>query len=172
MAEFTEVMRQARRLCEEQQNIDFCVRCPMQGKDGCMVVADAENIDYVEVERKIMDWAKEHPEPVYPSWEEGWRQLFPDAKYTPCPNIFGHKYMVRDCKYLICTDCKSNPMPAEIAEKLGIKPIAPEKPAPEHDGCEGCKWCSKTEKDEPCVNCRGTSYRGVDEKPDLWEAEK
>ena len=26
-------------------------------------------------------------------------------------------------------------MPAEVAEKLGVKPIAPEKPAPEHDGC-------------------------------------
>ena len=60
-------------------------------------------------------------------------------------------------------------MPAEVAEKLGVKPIAPEKPAPEHDGCEGCKWCSKTEKDEPCVNCRGTLIGG-DEKPDLWEA--
>lgn len=89
MAEFTEVMRQARRLCEEQQNIDFCVRCPMQGKDGCMVVADAENIDYVEVERKIMDWAKEYPEPVYPS----------------------------------CDECLERPMPAEVAEKLGIKPV-------------------------------------------------
>ena len=119
-----------------------------------------------------MDWAAEHPEPVYPNWEEGWRQIFPDAKYTPCPGNFGIKYIVPDCAYRVCTDCKSSPMPAEVAEKLGIKPIAPEKPAPEHDGCEGCKWCSKTENDEPCVNCRGTSYRGGDEKPDLWEAAK
>ena len=48
--------------------------------------------------------------------------------------------------------------------------MSPEKPAPEHDGCDGCKWYDKKEKDEPCVNCRGTLYGGGDEKPDLWEA--
>lgn len=122
MAEFVEVMRQARRLCEEQQNMDCCVSCPMQGKEGCMVVADAENIDYVETERKIMDWAAEHPEPVYPSWAEGWKQLFPDAAHTPCPEIyFGFKCDKDNEKY--CFACKHYaPMPAEFAEKLGIKP--------------------------------------------------
>lgn len=172
MAEFTEVMRQAKRICTVHGGICSYRCCPLANGKKCRLNVNLDGEDYNELERIIMDWATKHPEPVYPSWEEGWRQLFPDAKYTPCPNSFGHKYMVRDCKYLICTDCKSNPMPAEVAEKLGIKPIAPEKPAPEHDGCEGCKWSSKTEKDEPCVNCRGTLYGGVDEKPDLWEAAK
>lgn len=170
MSEFTEVMRQARRMCETFRDGN-CSKCPIGNAKAleCGITATSE-MDCKEVERRVMQWAKEHPEPVYPSWEEGWKQLFPDAKYTPCPNSFGHKYMVRDCKYLICTDCKSNPMPAEIAEKLGIKPIAPENPAPEHDGCDGCKWYDKKEKDEPCVNCRGTLIGG-DEKPDLWEEE-
>ena len=46
MAEFTEVMRQARRLCEEQQEMECCVKCPMQGKGGCMVVADMAALEY------------------------------------------------------------------------------------------------------------------------------
>lgn len=122
MAEFVEVMRQARRLCEEQQHMDCCVRCPMQGKEGCMVTADAENIDYVEAERKIMGWAAEHPEPVYPSWEEGWKQLFPKSVDTPCPADYGKKYQNICCSNVLCVNCKQRPMPAEVAEKLGIKP--------------------------------------------------
>lgn len=122
MAEFVEVMRQARRLCEEQQNMDCCVNCPMQGKEGCMVVADAENIDYVETERKIMDWAAEHPEPVYPSWTECWKQLFPDGDGVPCPGRFDMKYYVKNCTEMSCAKCKNAPIPPEIAEKLCIKP--------------------------------------------------
>lgn len=168
MAEFAEIMRQAKRMCAANGGMCGARNCPLDNGETCRLLPDYDGEDYNELERIIMGWAAEHPEQVYPSWEEGWRQLFPDAKYTPCPNIFGHKYMVRDCKYLICTDCKSNPMPAEVAEKLGIKPIAPEKPAPEHDGCVGCKWYDTKENDEPCVNCRGTLIGG-DEKPDLWE---
>lgn len=122
MSEFVEVMRQARRLCEEQQNMDCCASCPMQGKEGCMVVADAENIDYVETERKIMDWAAEHPEPVCPSWTEGWKQLFPDGDDVPCPGLFDTKYYDGNCMERSCVKCKKCPMPPEVAEKLGIKP--------------------------------------------------
>ena len=121
MAEFVDVMKQARRLCEEQQYIDFCVRCPMQGKEGCMVTADAENIDYVEAERKIMGWAAEHPEPVYPSWIDAWQQLFSNAKNVPCPEL----YFGADCTDGSgegCIACKRSPIPAVFAEKLGIRP--------------------------------------------------
>lgn len=176
MAQFVEVMKQARRLCEEQQNIDFCVRCPMQGKDGCMVVADAENIDYVEVERKIMDWAKEHPEPVYPNWAEGWRRLFPEAdiRRTLCPEAFGDKYKCDWCHddNDNCDECLERPMPAEVAEKLGIKPIAPEKPQ-RHD-CDTCKWARRKGTDEPCVKCKRCidCEESVLTAPDLWEAAK
>lgn len=124
MSEFVEVMRQARRLCEEQQNMDCCVNCPMQGKEGCMVVADAENIDYVETERKIMDWAAEHPEPVYPSLNEAWLNLFPNALEAPCPKKwFGEDYYpIFVCAEHNCAYCKAMPMHPEVAEKLGIKP--------------------------------------------------
>lgn len=170
MSEFTKIIRQAKRICAAHGGMCSTNNCPLDNGETCRLLPDNDGEDYNELERIIMDWAAEHPEPVYPSWEEGWRQLFPDAKYTPCPNSFGHKYMVRDCKYLICTDCKSNPIPAEVAEKLGIKPIAPEKP-PKHE-CDTCKFARRKGTDEPCVRCKHC----VDCKespltaPDLWEA--
>ena len=173
MAEFTDVMRQARRMCETFCDAN-CSKCPIGNAKAleCGITPTSE-MDCKEVERRVMQWAAEHPEPVYPSWKEGWKQLFPEAdiRHTLCPEVFGDKYKCdwRHDDIDICDECLKRPMPAEVAEKLGIKPIAPEKPAPEHDGCEGCKWCSKTEKEEPCVNCIGTLYGGVDEKPDLWE---
>lgn len=121
MAEFTEVMRQARRLCAEQQEIECCVKCPMQGKGGCMVAADVENVDYADAEQRIMQWAAEHPEPVYPSWQEAWKELFPYVTHIPCPELyFGVECCDHDDRY--CVACKAKPIPAEIAEKLGIKP--------------------------------------------------
>lgn len=124
MAQFVEVMKQARRLCEEQQHIDCCVRCPMQGKEGCMVTADAENIDYVEAERKIMGWAAEHPEPVYPNLNEAWINLFPDSLEVPCPKrLFGEDYYpIFVCAEHDCAYCKAMPMHPDVAKKLGIEP--------------------------------------------------
>ena len=174
MSEFTEIMRQARRMCETF--CDACSKCPIGNAKAleCGITVTSE-MDCKEVERRVMQWAAEHPEPVYPSWKEGWKQLFPEAdiRHTFCPEVFGDKYM---CDWCLdgndyndnCDECLERPMPAEVAEKLGIKPIAPEKPVPQHDGCRGCKWDDKKEWDEPCASCRGTLI-GSGEKPDLWE---
>ena len=32
-----------------------------------------------------------------------------------------------------------------------------EKPAEEHDGCEGCRYDNLEENDEPCASCKGTA---------------
>lgn len=172
MAEFTEVMRQAERLCAAYGGKCSMRNCPLDDENACCILPDQDCKDYNELERIIMDWAAEHPEPVYPSWEAAWRQLFPDAdiKRTFCPEIFGDRYKCDWCydDNDSCDECLERPMPAEIAEKLGIKPIAPETPAPEHDGCEGCKWIKREGTDEPCVRCKGTMY-GDSKKPDLWE---
>lgn len=120
MAEFIEVMRQAKRMCEEQQNIDCCVRCPIN-KNGCMVAADAEYVDYADAEQKIMHWAAEHPEPVYPTWREWQKNVFPDAgdDVYPCNYL---SYTECRCKGSSCDECRGRRIPADIAEKLGIKP--------------------------------------------------
>lgn len=176
MAEFTEVMRQARRMCEAFRD-GHCSECPIGNATvlECGITVTSE-MDCEEVERRVMQWAQEHPEPVYPTWEEGWKQLFPNGIDTPCPLEYGKKYG-RDCINLSCRSCKQRPIPAEVAEKLGIKPIteplpimqgdfcassaeeAREKPGlvPEHDGCEGCRYFDLEEDDEPCAHCKGTA---------------
>ena len=61
MAEFTEVMRQAKRMCETQKNCTQCALCQPQGGGECL-------LDYLpyskfdEVEQIISAWAKEHPD--------------------------------------------------------------------------------------------------------------
>lgn len=121
MAEFVEVMRQARRMCDMQK--DTCKDCPAGATEGriCRLNVIEISEDDVEVERIVMDWAAEHPEPVYPSWIDAWQQLFPGAKNVPCPKL----YFGADCTDGSgegCIVCKRSPISAEIAEKLGIKP--------------------------------------------------
>lgn len=67
MAEFTEIVRLANRICKETENCEKCV----------MSLGDVEclfgyRLDYImenaeKIEKSIMDWAAAHPEPVYPS---------------------------------------------------------------------------------------------------------
>ena len=121
MAQFVEVMKQARRLCAARGGICNDSNCPLDNGEACRLNVDLDGEDYNELERIIMDWAAEHPEPVYPSWEEAWNELFPQAKYVPCPVLnFGVGGCDHDDKF--CVNCKSRPIPAEIAEKLGIRP--------------------------------------------------
>ena len=121
MAEFTEVMRQARRMCESFSD-GHCSECPIGDANvlecGITVTSD---MDCEEIERRVMQWAAEHPESTYQSWEDGWKQLFPGAEFVPCPDhCFGNDNRC-EC-YDGCKQCKASPMPAKIAEKLGIKP--------------------------------------------------
>lgn len=122
MAEFVEVMKQARKLCNTQK---YCEDCPLcyknNGANYCRFELDEKYQADAELERVVSDWAAEHPEPVYPSWFEMWKQLFPGAKNVPCPEL----YFGAECpdeRGEGCIACKRSPIPAEIAEKLGIKP--------------------------------------------------
>ena len=57
-----------------------------------------------ECEKIIMSWAAEHPEPVYPAWRDWLRDQYP---------MLGPYTM---------TDILESPIPADIAEKLGLQP--------------------------------------------------
>ena len=172
MAEFSEVVKQARRLCEYYEG---CRGCPLsRDKTGevsnslCRTITSIDAQNAIEIERIVTEWAKEHPEPTYPSWEDGWKSLFPDAD-CPCPNdCFGEECPTD----MDCTGCVKRPMSKRVAEKLGIKPITTGKVVPEHVGCEGCRWEDRDEDEEPCMRCRNTqlvaSARWI-EMPDLWE---
>lgn len=120
MAEFTEIVRLANRICKETENCEKCV----------MSLGDVEclfgyRLDYImenaeKIEKSIMDWAAAHPEPVYPSQDDAWKSLFPNVRNVPChEQWFGEK-----CPGNIsCDECGKRPMNKEVAEKFGIKPI-------------------------------------------------
>nr|DAM34677.1 MAG TPA: hypothetical protein [Caudoviricetes sp.] len=171
MSEFTETMHDTAVRLSAGRCGNGCDGCPAtlwrDSNGACLIRRIAKIKNAGEQVINLQDWAKEHPEPVYPSWEEGWRQLFPDAKRTPCPDNLG----LKNCTHLVCTDCKSSPMPAEVAEKLGIKPIAPEKP-PKHD-CDTCKFAKHKSTAEPCVRCNHCidCEESILTAPDLWEEE-
>ena len=73
------------------------------------------------LESEIMQWAAAHPEAVYPTWVEWQKANFPDAKRSICMRCFAGNEVCD--AFDSCTECLDCPIPADIAEKLGIKPI-------------------------------------------------
>lgn len=128
MTEFTEIMEQASRMCKTH---GACSRCPLHGVSPSSISCAFDYLpgaNFDDVERRIRAWAAEHPDrPTYPSWEEGWKQLFPEAFSTPCPGAYGKKYRITKCTSSRCGACKKRAMPAEIAGRLGIEPLAPKE---------------------------------------------
>ena len=99
MAEFQVVMKQAKRMCEAHE---ACYKCPL--KNHSAMCAGNKNLsciaskrDVSNLERIVMDWAAANPEPRYPTWAEWLRML--------------GVVMLSDI------------IPADIAKKLGIKPL-------------------------------------------------
>lgn len=121
MAEFIEVMRQAKRMCETFSD-GHCSECPIGNADvlECGITVTSE-MDCKDVERRVMQWAAEHPEPVYPTWAEWQDSTFPYAHKFIRPCEFGSRNRF-SCANKTCYQCTAEPIPADIAKKLGIKP--------------------------------------------------
>ena len=92
MAEFQEVIKHLGRMLDSHKHGDSIAF-------EASVPADAFK-DAKLVEEIVMKWAAENPEPVYPSWG------------TWLAAKFG--YDLREIMY--------EPIPADIAQKLGIEP--------------------------------------------------
>lgn len=78
-----------------------------------------------EIEAKTLKWAAENPEVRYPTWREWQQEHFRDNANTIRPCEFMSKAAARCFDYTgayCCSDCANQPIPAKIAEKLGIKP--------------------------------------------------
>lgn len=107
MAEFVDVLRQFDRMCKANAG---CFNCPLHDPDG---VSDRCSIgafinDSERIEREVMSWAAEHPEPVYPTI----------AKYL---EQFG--ITIRRDGTLEADFFKANePMSETLAKKLGLEP--------------------------------------------------
>lgn len=122
MAQFSEVMRQAKRMCESFSD-GHCSECPIGDANvlECGITVTSW-MDCEEVERRVMQWAAEHPEPVYPTWDEWQNSVFPDAEIDIIPCTFGSRDRLNCFLNKKCSTCKVQQIPADIAEKLGIKP--------------------------------------------------
>lgn len=110
MAEFSEVMRHWRRMCvacETKYGDNSCIECPLH---GCTAIYDSDGTeDNADIERKVMQWAAEHPEMVYPTWYEWLRGI----------GVLGTAAI--DNGYTSEMLCTTH-IPADIAQKLGIEP--------------------------------------------------
>lgn len=124
MAEFITMMNEYKRLCDTYTG---CCGCPFDGLNLCEKLTVMSNDNLNKFEQIVMKWSKEHPEPKYPTWEEWLGKEFGVSvidmicKFYPC--IFTGE--IKQCGD--CTDCRKRAIPKEVAEKLGIKPIAESK---------------------------------------------
>ena len=106
MAEFLDLVRAKRRLCNAYKDRQ-CNGCPMFGyedNDLCGIISISGYLDseFEEVEKTLVRWDAEHPEPVYPTWRELLGKLYPDAE--------------------LIIDAIDQKIPADIAQKLGLQP--------------------------------------------------
>ena len=104
MSEFVQTMKDWRRMCKAFTTDDdsCCEGCPVVDlhEHGCGAIFEMEDsTDWERYEGQIREWAAENPEPVYPSWYEYLTDIYP-ATWN----------MIKD-----------KPIPADIAQKLGIK---------------------------------------------------
>lgn len=111
MAEFQEVMKQWRRRCEACEKNEN-VKCYINGYLCEAFCKMQKHIDPKSVEQEIMSWAAENPEPVYPTWAE---YISEQIIHDMCKGeISGPETVLTYAMY--------KPIPADIAEKLGIEP--------------------------------------------------
>lgn len=112
MAEFVEVMRKIRELCDERKE---CAGCVMMNDIACGVMTGTPSLSEEEIERRVAQWEAEK----YPTWIEYQQEVFPNYTRQICPMVFGIECTSNGTG---CHECRNNHIPAEIAEKLGIKP--------------------------------------------------
>lgn len=110
MAEYVEVMNQKMRMCN---SYDLCsMGCPLNAINFCGKNSGEKiRADFPEVERRVMSWAAEHPESVYPTWYE---YLFNVTRGENKWPVDDHEF----CQWLDTTR-----IPAALAQKLGIEPL-------------------------------------------------
>lgn len=102
MADFVQTMKDWKRMCDAY---DQCADCPLNDdRETCIHASRGKWPNSVDnLERRVMAWAAEHPEPMYPTW----------AEWLNEQGIFSASGM---------WDKAFKPIPADIAEKLGIQP--------------------------------------------------
>lgn len=107
MAEFNEVIKQFKRMCwyygrdKTQKSCPMCTSYPNCNIGHCRKNAIEQPAHFAAT---VMRWAAEHPEPVYPTVYE-W--------LVSVGLLSGDMWSASDLQ---------KPIPADIAQKLGIEP--------------------------------------------------
>ena len=132
MSEFVEVQKQWRRMCKaytpedpDADDTEYCKNCPLQdiADHGCGAIFEEDFADVVnwgELERRVMQWAKEHPKPRYPTWQEYLEsEHIVEVDYSQATTVFGGAVytnkVIPIAKFYM-------PIPEDIAKKLGLAP--------------------------------------------------
>lgn len=103
MADFVQTMKDWRRMCiamKKERPNDACCGCRLEGYGCAAIYEDNSHVDFADVEKNVVAWAAEHPEPVYPTWGEYLHTLHNEPSSREL----------------------SKPIPADIAQRLGIEP--------------------------------------------------
>lgn len=108
MAEYSAVIKEAKRMCwhyTQGGNHDKCPMYPACNVSQCRKIAFERPADF---EERIMAWAAEHPEPQYPTWIEFFLSLGLSERD-------GEGYRLR-------VEELNKPMDPSIAKRLNIEP--------------------------------------------------
>lgn len=123
--EFVEVMRQWKRMCNKYfdgKNWVCNETCPMYSFEVCskptakypVPLEIGQDLAH-EIDRVIMAWGSENPEPVYPTWLElAVQQGFKIEEGKQCTD--------EELLLILLMASVNTPIPADIAQKLGIEP--------------------------------------------------
>lgn len=114
MAEWKEVIHNVKRICELREG--KCGTCRL-GAFGCPNNSRFDMTDEKEFDRfaeEVMQWAKDNPEPVYPTWREYLESI---GVIVPRKN-----YTVMDAYALIIGQINTTRISTDIAWKLGLQP--------------------------------------------------
>jgi hypothetical protein len=123
MADFMQTMKNWKRMCNamgQEDEYTACDKCDLRDF-GCPAIYEKEcdSTDWKHVENVVAKWAAEHPEPIYPSWID-WLMangVIPDSYSAKHSMESG----VRAATFYV-TSKAFTPIPADIAQKLGIEP--------------------------------------------------
>ena len=119
MAEFQVVAKELERMCNTYhalRGICGTDECPLYCEDLCYAQAmvHVHGDDACNLEKVVMSWAAEHPEPQYPTW---WEWLENMGIVSKAKSEYSEIFDT------ICVGTKMfDPIPADIAQKLGIEP--------------------------------------------------
>lgn len=124
MAEYNEVIKQFKRMCwyysrdKVQKSCPMCASYPNCNIGQCRKIAFEKP---AHLAATVMRWAAEHPEPKYPTWVEWLMKCGVLMPTMDTDIVFSEdgKHLVTGVRFTLKA---YEPIPADIAEKLGIEP--------------------------------------------------